>query len=329
MNKQWSAESLSVLATGYWQSQTLLAAVESGLLEALPATAPDAAANAALDPRVTSAVLEALVGLNVVYRTGDLFTLDPSAAEYLLAKSPKSLIGALRFNTAMYHLWAKLPDVLKSGVPAMPPAAHLGADPSRTRGFVLGMHSRALALLPPVADAIDLSHAHTLLDVGSGPGTLGRMLAERNPHLHATLIDLPAVSDVAAELTAHHPARNQITHLPGDYFSTPLPGPFDAITYCGALHQHAPDQAAALIAKLAHALPPAGRLIIVDLLADPTRTAPPFSLLFGVNMTLVSPTSHMHSTPEVRHYLTAAGLHPTDCAQPTGNMYTIVTGMKR
>jgi cyclopropane fatty-acyl-phospholipid synthase-like methyltransferase len=188
------------------------------------------------------------------------------------------------------------------------------------------MHSRGLALLPKVAQAIDLTQARQVLDVGSGAGTLSRLLAERYTDTRFTLLDLPAITDIARELTAAHPAAGRITHLAGDYFKAPLPGPVDTVIYCGALHQHDPAAARSLLSRLSAALRPGGKLIVVDLLADPTRSGPAFSLLFGLNMSLVSPSSHLHSTPEVEAYLRNAGLNVTHPLNPPGSLYTVVTG---
>lgn len=327
----WTAEKLSELATGYWGAQAVLSAIETGVIEALPGTAAEVCTRAGVDVRVGGMLLEALVAMQLLVRDGDRYDLNATARPFLTAKSPTSMVGAMRFNSAMYAMWAKLGDVVKSGQPAMPPGAHLGDDPARTRGFVMGMHSRGLALLPAVADAIELGGAATVLDVGSGAGTLGRMLAERNPTLRVTLLDLPGVTDVARGLTQNHPAAARVTHLAADYLRAPLPGPYDAVVHCGALHQHDSADAAALVRRLAGAVHPGGRVVIVDLLAGPA-----FSMLFALNMALVSPKSRMHSVAEVRDYLAAAGVSDVvdraasrDGAETGGGMYRVVSGVKR
>lgn len=328
--KPWTPESLSSLATAYWQSQALLAAVETNLFDTLPATASEAAAKATTDPRLTLQLLEALTSLGLLIQTQDTFDLVPSARRYLTSTSPTSLLPALRFNTQMYQLWAHLPTTLKSGQPASPPTAHLGSDPNRTKHFVLGMHSRALALMPGVIPALDLSNITTLLDVGSGPGTLSRLLCEKYPKLRATCLDLPAITDAARALTASHPMASRITHLSANYLSAPLPDRYDAILYCGALHQHSPAQAQQLIQKLAQSLNPGGTLHIIDFFTPPTRTAPEalFPLLFALNMSLLSPASHTHSIAEVTTYLTQSNLtHITPFPTP-GGLYTLISAQR-
>lgn len=324
---QWTPESLSQLATGYWHSQALSAAIELGVFDLLPAAPDDLAARASLNPRLTRQLLEALTAMQLLTRQGDTFTLAPEAAPFLLSTSPTTLAPALRFNAAMYGLWGNLPALIRTGTPASP-GQHLGRDPGFTRAFTLAMHSRGLALLPKAADAIDLSQARQVLDVGSGAGTLSRLLAERHKNARFTLLDLPAITDIARELTAGHPEADRITHLAGDYFKAALPGPVDAVLYCGALHQHDPAAAGTLITRLAGALRPGGKLIVIDLLANNARSGPAFSLLFGLNMSLVTPSSHLHSTTDVETYLKNANLAVSPPITPQGSIYTIVTATR-
>lgn len=323
----WTPESLSDLATGYWRSQALSAALDTGLFDLLPTTATEAATRGGLDARLALALLEALTALGVVTRAGEVFSLEPSAAPYLTSAGPTSLAAALRFNASMYGLWGKLPDAVRTGKPVLPPGAHLGQDPARTRAFAMAMHSRGLALLPGVADAIDLAGVSRLLDVGSGAGTLGHLLAAKHPGLRLTLLDLPAITDVARELTPAAVA-SRITHLAGDYFKAPLPDGHDAVIHCGALHQHAPDAARTLVARLATAARPGGRVILIDLFADPNRQGPAFQLLFALNMALVAPSSHTHSTSEAEGYLRDAGLTDVRTTDTPGGMYRVVAGTR-
>lgn len=321
---KWTAESLSELATGYWRSQALLAASELGVFRQLPGTAGEVCGRCGIDLRVGEMLLESLAAMGVVDREGATYSVPAERAALL-----GQMAGALAFNGAMYGLWGKLPEVVRAGRPAVPPGAHLGQDEARTRGFVMGMHSRGLALLPRVAAAIELEGRASLLDVGAGAGTLGRMLAEANPGLRVTLADLPGVTRVARELTAAHPAAGRVEHVELDYLSGEIPAGHDAIVHCGALHQHDEGAARGLVAKLARALATGGELVIVDLFASPDRGGTAFSLLFGLNMALVSPTSRVHSLANVAGYMRDAGLEVARCGEIAGSLYGVARGRRR
>lgn len=328
---RWTAESLSQLATAYWSSQTLMTAVRLGVFDALPGDATSLCERCRLDARVGGMLLEALAALGLLDRDGEVYRAAEAIEPLLRRDSPSSLVPALEMNAAIAGLWARLPELVQRGQPLVPPAAHLGGDAERTKGFVLAMESRGRALLTAVADALALDNAATLLDVGSGAGTLGRLLVERYPRLRVTLLDLPAVDEVARSLTHSHPNRDRVTHLAGDYLRAPLPGPFDAVVLCGALHQHDRVVARQLVSRLAAATRPGGRVFVVDLMAG-TGMPGGFSELFALNMALVSSVARVHSPDEVRGDLEAAGLcditeGPARTADGAA-MYHVVSGVR-
>jgi SAM-dependent methyltransferase len=320
-------ERLMQMATGYWASATLSAAVELGVFDALADGSADAESLAkragASSPHLLR-LLEALAALGVLRREQERFSIDPSLRPLLSPSSPTCLLDALRFNLDMYPLWARLGSSIRAGQPALPPSAHLGDDPGRTERFVRGMHSRAMMLAPAVVEAIDLGDARTLLDLAAGPGTFSRMLLERHPKLRSTLFDLPPVLDVARRLLESPGTLGRITLHPGDYRKDPLPGGFDAVLYCGALHQETPESAATLLRKIRDSLRPGGSLLVVDLMLAPDRTGPAFSALFSLNMMLVSPVGRVFDERETQDLLRAAGFDDVAATHPAGSPYTIV-----
>ncbi len=315
---------LTELASGYWQAATIGAAVSLGVFESLaePRTAAAVAAACDTDFAYTADLLEALAALELLERSDDRYVV---AADYRTLLAPSGgggMLDALRLNNDLYGLWGRLGDCVRDGKPAIPPQAHLGADPAQTRRFTLGMHSRALALGPAIADAVDLEGCANLLDVGSGPGTIGRLVAARYPDLRITQFDLPGVTDVARELTESDPAAPRISLEAGDYRNDPLPGGFDAILYCGALHQESPDTAAALFDKLHASLNPGGRLCVVDFFTGHEGDA--FAALFSLQMKLFNPTAGVFSIDDVKAMLERAGFAGAAARRLQPTAYTIV-----
>ena len=298
------------LATGYWASATLSAGVEIGLFDALGEEAHDAqdlAAATGTSRDHLLRLLEALASLGVLTRSGESFAIAPDLREFLCPDRPTSLLDALRFNIDLYPLWSRLGTSVREGKPAIPPTAHLGNDPARTERFVRGMHSRAMMLAPAVVDAIDLSGVVSMLDLACGPGAFSRFLLAKHPALKSTLFDLTPVLDVAERLLYRAPESQRITFHPGDYRRDVLPAPFDAIFYCGALHQETPESAGRLFAKIRASLRPGGRVIVVDLMLQDDRAGPAFSALFSLNMMLTSPAGRVFSEAETIEILSTAG----------------------
>jgi|TARA_B100000809_G_scaffold232085_1_gene247703 SAM-dependent methyltransferase len=309
----WTAETLTGIATDYWRSAALIAAVELDLFEHL-ATSPRSLdqINAKLSavPAHLCALLDALCALQIATKTDAGYALAEAAAPYLLSSSDRCMIDALRLNASMYRMWGALGNCVREGSSAVPAKAHLGDDETQTRIFVMGMHSRATAFAGKLTALIALEDRASLLDIGSGPGTFSRALAATNPSLAVTQFDLPGILAVARELTPDDDIGRRITFHPGDYRVDPLPGDFDAVLYCGALHQENVHDAQHLFSRVLATLRPGGALIVVDFMLNSDRTSPVFSALFALNMLLVKPDSRVYTTEEVQDLLTQAGFTP-------------------
>lgn len=289
----WTLQRLMDLATGYWGAAVLNAAVELGVFESLtaqPMTSDALARAVGAAPRQTVALLRALTGLGLLVESDGRFAIAPEVSPWLRTDSPTCLIEALRFNCDLYPVWAALAGSVRRGAPAVPPAAHLGGDPARTRRFAMGMHSRATALAPAFLPYIALPDRGPLLDVGAGPGTFSRLLAERQTDLRVIQLDLPPVLEVARELAQASPAADRIAFEPADYRRDPLPAA-GAVLFCGALHQETSESAPALFRRMRAALPKDGTLTVIDLMVESDGAHPAFAALFSLNMMLFNPNA--------------------------------------
>jgi ubiquinone/menaquinone biosynthesis C-methylase UbiE len=326
----WSMERLMDLATAYWRSATLSAAVELDLFTALDGkalTAAEAAPAVGAAPRHLGELLCALAALGLVRREGERFSLVPGAARLLSRTSPDCILEALKFNIDLYGLWGQLAKTIRSGAPVLPPTAHLGQSAERTRRFVLGMHGRSRAMAPAILPAINLEGCRTLLDLGAGPGTFGCLLAEKYPALQVTLFDLPPILEVAREIVGQTAVADRIGYHPGDYRADPLPGKFDAVLYCGAVHQEEPAGVTRILTKIKRALRPGGRVWIVDMMLAPGRTAPLFSTLFSLNMALMSAGGRVYEGVELVRLLAESGFVEGTCASLPPSPYWVVRGI--
>ncbi len=330
----WNMGHLMQLATGYWPAAALISAVETGVFEALRGGAQFSAGDLArlmnADPRALAELLDALVAMEALERLeSGLYRIAPGATEWLDPDSPRSQIDALRYNRDLYGVWGRLSDAVRTGLPAIPPAAHLGADPDRTRRFALGMHSRALGLAPALLPAIhcppdNAAGEFRLLDVGSGPGTFSRMLAERHPRLRVIQFDLPPVLRVARDLTAGTAAADRISFQPGDYRTDEFGASPDGVLYCGALHQESPESAGLLFRKFHAALRPGGRVWVVDVMMAPGHRGPLMAHLFSLNMLLTSPRGRVFAEDEAAALLRQGGFAQPDIRRCEAAPYSVV-----
>lgn len=326
--------SLIELATAYWGSATLIAAVRLKVptaLSAAPRTAAEVAAAIDADPVATDALLAGLVALRLAIKVdGERFANAPSADAFLVEGRPGYLGPALLYNGDVYPLWARLDTVVRTGHVDSAPDAYLGDDAQRTRNFVYGMHHRALGVGRAVAACIDLAGRRRLADIGGGPGTYASLLTEKTPGLSAFVLDLPGVVAIAREIVASLGASDRVTCVPFDYYADALPGRFDAALISGVLHREQPEGVRAIFAKVAAATEPGSVLYISDVMLDDDRAGPLFATMFALNMRVLAHDGRCHSVAEQRAWLDEVGFEVTEVRRlPAPIHYTVIRAEKR
>ena len=300
---------LMQLATAYWGSQVLLTANRVGLFAALGAETLEAGAIAAAigtAERPMRLLLQACAGLGLVDKTEVGFRNSALSDQFLVPGKPTFLGDALRYSDDLYETWGKLETSLREDRPALNTELYLGRDPAQTRHFVYGMHNRALAIGQALASVIDLTGRKRLLDVGGGPGTYSTLLAQRNPDLFCTVLDLPDVVAVADEIIGSMGVADRVRTRAADYNTAPFPGGNDVVLISGVLHRETPEVCGDLIRRANAALESGGLLIVSDVLTDETGVAPPFATLFGLNMMLTAPHGGVHRDVDVAAWMESA-----------------------
>ena len=252
-------------------------------------------------------LLDACVALGLLTKQGDEYANGPAARLCLVAGSPCDLTRAIGYNRDVYSAWGRLSELLRSGRPVEPPALHLGEDPERTRRFVMAMHGRAMGIGRAIVPLLPLGNCRRLLDLAGGPGTYAVLMAQANPELTCTVIDLPGIVSVARELIAQAGLSDRVACMPGDYHHAAFPSGYDAVTIFGALHQESPDDIRSILRRAHAALAPRGRIFILDLMTDASHTEPCFSALFAINMALTTDNGWVFSDAELSGWLKEAG----------------------
>ncbi len=299
------------LANAFYGSQVLFAASDLNVFGALAglgaANAETVADKCSLDPRGARLLLDGCVALDLLTKNGDLYSNTADASVFLVPGAPGDLSGAIRYNRDVYEAWGKLQQFVKTGKPVERPAIHLGDDPERTRTFVLSMHGRALGIGRMVVPQLELDGCRQLLDIGGGPGTYSVLIAQANPEINCTVLDLPGVVAVADELIAQQGMSDRVKTVPDDYHTADFPGGNDVILFFGMLHQESPDAIKDLLTRAHAALTPGGSVYLMDMMTDATHTQPTFSALFAVNMALTTENGWVFSDTELQGWLAETG----------------------
>ncbi len=298
------------LANAFYGSSMLFTASDLGVFAFLAgceqATGKEIAAALSLDQHGAGLLLDGCVALGLLLKEGFLYRNTPDSAMFLVPGSPGDLSQAIRYNRDVYEAWGRLSEFARTGKPVERPQMHLGEDPSRTRTFVLSMHGRALGIGRAVIPGLNLKGRKRLLDIGGGPGTYSALIAQANPEISCTVMDLPAVAAIASELLAQQ-GIVRVKTIPGDYHTASFPQGNDAVIIFGVLHQEPAETVQDILRRAYSALEPGGVIYIMDMMTDRTRTHPAFSALFAVNMALTAEHGWVFSDEDIRLWLENAG----------------------
>ena len=305
---------LARLASGHVEARMIQASVQLGLFDCIGDQALDAAQVAAAlrtDLRATELLLNSLTALSLIEKKGEQFSLSTPAKTYLLANSPNSLCGMIRFDASLWNCWEGLADAVRGGKPARP-ADMYQETPAETETFIQAMDSlvKARGDAEVLANTLDWNQEVTdLLDIGSGPATYPIHLCRRYPKFRATIFDLPGTLKITERYVREAQLESRIKLVSGDYRNDPIPGRHDAIFLSNIIHGEGYDENQRLMTKLAANLNAGGRVIIKDHILDETRANPPVGAIFSLLMLLTTASGRCYSFNEVKSWLENAGLH--------------------
>ncbi|SHI13074.1 Dimerisation domain-containing protein [Desulfofustis glycolicus DSM 9705] len=317
MTEKWDVGSLIGTSSAYWRGCTLQAAVRLGIFTVLGGRSLSARAVAAAigaDVRGTGYLLNALAGMELLSKCGDLYRNSEVAARLLNEDEPGYIGHIILHHHHLVDGWAQLDAAVRSGGPVE--QRSYGAETER-RSFLLGMFNLASGAAPLVVKAVSLAGRKRLLDLGGGPGTYAIHFCRANPELQAVVFDRPTTESFMKRTVESFGLSHRITFAAGDFNRDfPAGGPFDVAWLSHVLHSNGPEQCAALIRKTREALVPGGLILIHDFVLDDTMDEPEFAALFALNMLINTTHGRTYSRAEIAAMLASAGFSAPHCIDP-------------
>lgn len=302
----WAAISLchSLAKTG------VLAQMAAG-----PRTVDEIAAACQLHAGALYRALRMATALEVTARDGDRYALT-GLGRAMLKETPGSIYHALIMtgHDAYQRPWQNFTYSLATGESAFthvmgaPFFDYLEQNPEL--GIPYQQQAQAMSALidPVLVAAYDFSPFHTVCDVGGGTGAFLERILQATPHLRGTLYDMPGVVEnhVLGALT------ERVEVVAGSFFER-VPSA-DLLILKAVLHDWSDEKCAAILARCREALPPDGRLLIIDrLLQEPLDVT---SLFYDLHM-LVQIGGRERTEAELRGLLQGAGLKLRRVIVPT------------
>lgn len=309
-NVVWSPPELLKMSGNYWSACALHAGVKLDLFGPLSVRAMvchDLADQLALDSRALAMLLDALVALGLVEKTGDEYRASEFSAKYLSSDSENYLGHIVQHHHHLVSSWARLDEAIQTGEPVRDRISHELAGKER-ESFLLGMFNLAMMLAPHIVPQIDLSGRRHLLDLGGGPGTYAIHFCMTNAQLQATVYDLPETKDLAEQTIAQFNLSDRVAFIAGDFQVDPVYGQFDVAWLSHVLHGEDESGCALMLRKTVDALEPGGVLLVQEFVLDDSRDGPLFPALFSLNMLLGTPSGKAYSGREIKLLLEGAGL---------------------
>lgn len=301
-------EPILQLALGFMAAKHLFAASELGLFEALadsPTTIDGLAARAGLTRRAARISADAMVALGILEREGDVYRNSDPAAAFLAGPGLADLRPLLRFwDQISYPKWIELADTLGRGGPSKE-IFELKEEQQQIAS--LGIEAIQAGAAVALATSFDFSAHSRLLDVGGGTGSWSMAAVRSNPHLRATVFELPVTARIARKRIAGSDLASRIDVVEGDAMSGPLPSGYDLILLANLVHYWSPEENQALLRRVNAAADTGSRLLIADFWTNALHTEPVAAALMAGEFAVHLRNGDVYSVAEVNAWLSETG----------------------
>ncbi len=263
------------LMMGAWIAQTITAAVDLGVADALedgPASGDELARQLGVDADALKRVLRALIGIGIFRQRRDGRYELNALADTLRTESPVSMAGMARWVGSPQHRehWSHLTDAIRTGsavVPAVrgkPVFEYLAGEPELAEIFNAAMTGVSDFAIAPVVAAYDFTGFDTIVDVGGGHGRLlTAILESAPPQARGVLFDLPEVVAKAPALLRKHGIEKRV-HIVGGSFFDAVPTGADAYVLKNVIHDWPDDDAMRILRSVRVAAGPNGRVLLIE-----------------------------------------------------------------
>ena len=327
---------LSRMVTSYWVPQSIHAAAELGIADALaggPRNSAEIARAVDAHPDALRRLMRALVALDLCRMTDDgAFALTP-LGECLRSDSRDSVRAwvLLVVGTQCWTSWGRLVECVRTGrsVPALDDRdtwVEPNDDPAASAVFNQSMVQLTRHLAPAIAVSYDFGALRRIVDVGGGYGALLPPILKANPGLRGMVFDLPRCRDGARALAQKTGLADRYEFVAGDFFTDPLPNA-DAYIIKSVIHDWDDERSVAILERIRAAMSKDAVLLIVEPIVPERPGSSPFDgLLASTDLNMLVVTGGRERTEaDFRALVERAGLRVTRVTQMPA-MMSIIEG---
>jgi ubiquinone/menaquinone biosynthesis C-methylase UbiE len=313
LQKMVTPERIMQMAWGYAPPLVIEAAINHGVFDALnqsPQTAAQLAKKARVTERGLTAILNALVGLQLLARRGNRYTLTPESKAFLVSNNAPYYGEFFRHTTEqLIPKWLQLRHVVRTGKPAM--LVNNEKDGAKFFAkFVESLFPLSFPAASALGEHLKISQSKApvnVLDIAAGSGVWGIALARQSLHVNITAVDWPLVLKTTHRVAQKHGVHDRLRKIPGDMLKVNYGNGHHVATLGHILHSEGRERSQRLLKKVFKALSPGGTIAIMEFVVNDDRSGPPMGLLFAVNMLVNTKAGDTFSFKEISSWLREAG----------------------
>jgi acetylserotonin N-methyltransferase len=323
----------------------IVGSIDAGIFDAL-AEKPDSIRGLAtrldFDERATGVALRLLAALGLLSVHQEVFQLSELARIYLVKSSPFFWGPTLNVAVSAWHrdtLLAKLKQ--KGSATAAGPegkprisgegraidgwaSGQVSLEDARRTAAVMHAHSLPAAIV--AAREYDFKGVHRILDIGGGSGCFMIAMAQAHPHLHCTIMDLPAMCEVAQGYIRSGGVSDRVDTIAVDMFRHDWPAGYDAVFFSNVWHDWNFRTCKWLGERAFEILPSGGRIILHEMLLNDDGAGPSPAAAFSLLM-LLATQGQQFTFAELKGILESAKFSDVQTKQGSG-YYSLVSGFK-
>ncbi len=297
---------LDQMIRGYMPSRCLLTALELDIFTAVGdgATADQIGTKVHANPRAAGMLLNALAGLGLLSKSGDVYKNAPESARFFVQGSKDNHRNGLLHIANIWHRWSTLTDAVRSGT-RIPISRD--DNPEWTRSFIAGMQRNAKDRAPLVVKALGTTGVRRILDLGGGSGAYSIAFAKACPDAQCEILDVPEVLPLTTEYVSQAGVSAQVRLQPGDMLQDDFGSGYDVIMLNAICHMFSEEQNRDIFRRARQALASKGRLVVQDFILNPDKTGPQHAALFSLNMLVSTDSGASYSEAEYTRWMKDAG----------------------
>jgi SAM-dependent methyltransferase len=255
-------------------------------------------------------LLNALVALGVLSKSGDLYKNTPESARFLVESSKDNHRNGLLHMANLWHRWSTLTDAVRDGTRVPLDLRPLGRDNSDwTRNFIAAMQRNAKDRAPLVVKALGTAGVRRILDLGGGSGAYSIAFAKASPDIHCEILDVPEVVPLTLEYVRQAGVQAQVSLRGGDMLRGDFGSGYDVVMLNAICHMFSEEQNRDIFLRAKQALAPKGRLVVQDFILNPDKTGPQQAALFSLNMLVGTDAGASYNESDYTEWMRTAGFH--------------------